>query len=58
MVIIALLSSLQENRTGQNVCCTGIVSRECLELLNIPDVLVIRQANPTTLLDKNAGGQD
>ncbi len=30
---------------GQGICCTGIVGKECLDLLAIDDNLVFRQAN-------------
>ena len=35
---------------GQDVCCTGIVGKECLELLAIDDNLVTRQANSAKFL--------
>ena len=35
----------KKTAAGQDVCCTGIISKECLDLLAIDDNLIIRQAN-------------
>ncbi|HIE17773.1 MAG TPA: hypothetical protein EYP71_06210 [Dehalococcoidia bacterium] len=35
---------------GQNVCCTGIVSRQCLDLLASEDSLILREASSAEFL--------
>jgi len=35
---------------GQDICCTGIVSKECLDLMHIDKNLIMRQANSARFL--------
>ena len=35
----------KKTSAGQNICCTGIVGKECLDLLAIDDNLIFRQAS-------------
>jgi len=35
---------------GEEVCCTGLVSQKCLELLGVPSSIVLRPANSTRIL--------
>ena len=35
----------KKQAAGQGVCCTGIISKECYDLLSVADNIVIRKAN-------------
>ena len=38
---------------GQNVCCTGIVSKECLDLLNITNSVNLKKTTSAKFIDSN-----
>ena len=38
----------KKSAPGQNVCCTGIIGKLCLDLLDVNDDLVLRKANSAT----------
>ncbi len=40
----------QKNELGEQVCCTGIISQECVNSFFIADDIVLRRANSATLV--------
>jgi len=40
----------KKGAAGQDICCTGIVSRECLDLLHLDDNLIMRQVSSARFL--------
>jgi len=41
----------KKNSVDEETCCTGIVSQRCLNLINVPDHLIIRKVNSATFYD-------
>jgi geranylgeranyl reductase family protein len=39
----------EHGEIGQPVCCTGLISRECVERFNIPEELILKRANSAKL---------
>jgi flavin-dependent dehydrogenase len=38
----------KKHHAGQDICCTGIIGKECLDLLDLDNEIVLRKANSAT----------
>ena len=45
----------QKERLGEQVCCTGIISQECVSTFAIGDDIILRRVNSATLVSPSGG---